>query len=255
MDTTKQRMIWVAVLVCLFAVGMAGLLNFFKYRTTAERIVKERMLVIGDGIENSIQQSLALGLQFSDLNTLPSTLARELDVDDVTIDIEVFDIDGRPMYNAEKTLPLRPMSPKWLEAARRAGKEDWSVDDGDQSAVGIALENNFDLPIGYLAIRYDSHKLREAENAVAMQLLSASLGVFVVSAALASLALIWVMGRLSRQVAAIEQALQSAEPARLPDEVRKGPFGRAMARFFETVHAAEAQIATLRSHLVRGDAR
>lgn len=255
MDSTRQRMMWVAVLVCLFAVGMAALLNFFKYRTTAERIVKERMLVIGDGIENSIQQSLALGLQFSDLNTLQSTLARELDVDDVTIDIEVFDTAGRPMYNAEKTLPMRPMPAKWAEAARRAGRDDWSVTDGKESAVGIALENNFDLPIGYLAIRYDTGKLREAETAVAMQLLSSFLGVFVVSAALASLALIWVMRRLSSQVAAIEQVLQSAEPARLPDEVRRGPFGRAMSRFFETVHAAEAQIATLRSHLARGETR
>lgn len=255
MDTTKQRMIWVAVLVCLFAVGMAGLLNFFKYRSTAEGIIKDRMLVIGDGIENSIQQSLALGLQFSELNTLQSTLQRELDVDDFTLDIEVFDTEGRPMYRGEKGVPLRSMPPKWLGAARKAGKEDWSVDDGQLSAVGISLENNFDLPIGYLAIGYDSHKLREAETAVAMQLLMASGGVFVASAVLASLLLIWVMRRLSRQVAALEQVLQSAEPARLPDEVRKGPFGRAMARFFDTVHAAEAQIATLRSHLVRGDAR
>ena len=82
MESTKQRMVMVAVLVCLFSVGMAGLLNYFKYRSTAERIVRERLVVIGDSIETSIQLSLALGLQFSDLNTLPETLERERANDD-----------------------------------------------------------------------------------------------------------------------------------------------------------------------------
>lgn len=255
MDTTRQRMVLVAVLVCLFAVGMAGLLNFFKYRTTAERIIKDRLLVIGDSIENSIQQSLALGLQFSELNTLPATLEREFDIDDFSDDIEVFDMEGRPMYRAAKGLAPRAMPAKWLDAARSSGREDWNVDDGKQSAVGLRLENNFDLPIGYLAIRFDSERMRAAETAVAWKLFSGAAAVFVVSALVASLLLIAVMRRLSRQVAAIETALKSAEPARLPDDVRRGPFGRAMGRFFDTVHAAEAQIATLRSHLVRGETR
>ncbi len=77
MNSTRPQMIMVAVLVCLFAVGMAGLLNFFKYRTNAERIIKERLVVTGTSIENSIQSSLALGMQFSDLGTLPGTLERE----------------------------------------------------------------------------------------------------------------------------------------------------------------------------------
>ena len=39
MDTTKRRMVLIAAMVCFFAVGMAGLLNFFKYRSTADGIV------------------------------------------------------------------------------------------------------------------------------------------------------------------------------------------------------------------------
>ena len=34
-------MIVVAVMVCAFAVGMAGLLNYFKYRSTVHRIVTD----------------------------------------------------------------------------------------------------------------------------------------------------------------------------------------------------------------------
>ncbi|MCC6250774.1 MAG: hypothetical protein IT499_23835, partial [Rubrivivax sp.] len=74
MDATKSRMIGVAVVVCGFAVGMAGLLNYFKYRATANRLVTERLVVTGRSVENSIQSSLALGLQFSDIGTLPGIL-------------------------------------------------------------------------------------------------------------------------------------------------------------------------------------
>src|SRR5205807_1704969 len=41
MKTNRPQMILVAILVCLFAVGMAGLLNFFKYRSIVERIVQD----------------------------------------------------------------------------------------------------------------------------------------------------------------------------------------------------------------------
>jgi hypothetical protein len=95
-------MILVAVLVCLFAVGMAGFLNFFKYRSNAERIIKERLVVTGTSIENSIQSSLALGLQFADLGTLPGTLERERATDDLILSIEVFDTEGKPLYCTDR---------------------------------------------------------------------------------------------------------------------------------------------------------
>ena len=72
MDSTQRRMIGVAVAVCAFAVGMAGLLNYFKYRATSARIIEQRLTFTGKSIESSIQSSLSLGLQFGDLATLPA---------------------------------------------------------------------------------------------------------------------------------------------------------------------------------------
>jgi hypothetical protein len=248
-------MVVVAVLVCLFAVGMAALLDFFKYRANDERIMKERLLVIGDGIERSIQQSLALGLQFADLKELPATLKREADVDDFSLDIEVFDTEGHPLYHAETNRPPREMPAAWLAAARRAGKGNFFVEDGTNSVAGISLENNFDLQIGYLGISYDIARVRATESKVALQLAGVAALVFAVSAALASLAMFWVMKRLNQQVSTVEAALNAKEGTPLSAEVKRGPFGAALARFFETVRQAEAQIAELRSHLVKGAPR
>ena len=125
MNATRPQVILVAVLVCLFAVGMAGFLNFFKYRSNAERILKERLVVTGTSIENSIRSSLALGLQFADLGTLPGMLERERATDDLILSIEVFDTDGKPLYSTDRLRATRNVPDAWLAAARQAGGDDW----------------------------------------------------------------------------------------------------------------------------------
>jgi len=248
-------MILVAVLVCLFAVGMAGFLNFFKYRSNAERIIKERLVVTGTSIENSIRSSLALGLQFADLGTLPGTLERERATDDLILSIEVFDPEGKPLYTTDRLRATRNVPAAWLTAARQAKGEDWFVKSGTESAAGIAIQNSFGLVIGYLALRYSAEQVSQSTSAVARELALFTIGVFVAAATLASLALLGVMRRLSRDVDAVEKALRSADPMRSSEAVRKGPFGRALRRFFESVRGAEAEIALLRGNLERGAER
>ena len=102
MKTNRPQMILVAILVCLFAVGMAGLLNFFKYRSIAERIVQERLVATGQAIENNIQSSLALGMSFSDIGTLPGSLERERATDSLILSIDVLDDEGNLLYSTDR---------------------------------------------------------------------------------------------------------------------------------------------------------
>ena len=91
---------------------MAGrvefVLNYFKYRTAADRLIKDRLVVTGAGIENSIRSSFALGLQFSDIGTLPGTLDRERATDDLILTIEVFDTEGQPLYSTDELRAIAP---------------------------------------------------------------------------------------------------------------------------------------------------
>ena len=252
MESTQRRMIVVALLVCLFAVGMAGLLNYFKYRGTAERIAKERLVVTGKLIENSIQSSLALGLQFSELGALPSTMQRERAADDLILGIDVFDTEGQPMYSTDRLRATRPAPAEWMAAAKRAGNKDWFVQDGANSAAGISIENNFGLTIGYLALRYSNDRLDAAANSVARQLALAGMVIFVVAAALASLLLLAVMRRVANDVAAVERALRASGTSRQTPTHGAGLFGHALRRFLGTVRDAEAHITELRGQLQRG---
>jgi hypothetical protein len=230
---------------------MAGFLNFFKYRSNAERIFKERLVVTGTSIENSIRSSLALGLQFADLGTLPGMLERERATDDLILSIEVFDTDGKPLYSTDRLRATRNVPAAWLAAARQAAGADWSVESGTESAAGIAIHNSFGLVLGYLALRYSEEQINQSTIAVARELAVSAFGVFVAAAILASLALLVVMDRLSRDLTAVEAALRSADPMRSSERVRNGPFGRALRRFFGSTRGAEAEIARLRRDLER----
>ncbi len=287
MDSTRRRMIAVAVTVCGFAVGMAGLLNYFKYRTTANRVVTERLIVTGKAVENSIQSALALGLQFSEIGTLQSAMERERLADPLIVGIDIFDLEGNPLYTTDRLRAKKAASEDWLEAARRAGVGSWASDDGTEAATGMPLRNNFELPIGFLAVRYAGERVRETAFAVGRELAITSLVTFLVSAVLSSLAVAWVTRGLARDMKQVEMALRDAaghdrltahaEPAAVPvvttvagatapdpstfnrsgsptaaaNQVR-GDLGRALRRFLRTTQGAQRRIAAVRASLHQG---
>lgn len=252
MQSTHRRMFVVAILVCGFAVGMAGLLNFFKYRSTAMNIVKDRLLVTGRSVENSINSSLSLGLQFGDIGTLQSTLERERATDDLIEGIDVFDTDGRMLYSTDRLRANRPVPADWLVMARKSGTEDWFVDTKHAAAAGMSIENSFGLTMGYLAVRFDVQRVHDDAWEVGRDIALASLGVFAVAAALASLLLQRVMRGLARDVDDVENALRTGSAGRSAASGVRGHFGPAVRKFFDTVRDAEAQIASLQARLQRG---
>lgn len=250
MDSTKRRMVGVAVIVCGFAVGMAGLLNYFKYRSTATSIVKERLLVTGRSIENSIQSSLSLGLQFADIVTLPGTLQRERATDDLILSIDIFDPDGRMLYSTDSLRISRPVPAHWIEAARKAAassEEGWFTEHDDESAAGMSIENNFGLTVGHVVLRYSNERVQDSVHAVGRQLALASALMFLLSAGLSSLALLRVMNRLDRDVSAAEQALRVGGVTGSLASTARGPFGPALRQFVETVRLADSQVTELRA--------
>ena len=254
MDSTRRRMIAVAVTVCGFAVGMAGLLNYFKYRATANRIVTERLVVTGKSVEGSIQSALSLGMQFSDIGTLPGTLERERGTDPLILGIDVFDLEGRRLYSTDRLRATRPVPASWLAAARKPVNDEWAAEDDQESAAGIVVKNNFGVTQGYLAVRYSSERVRDDALLVGRQLATTSLLVFGVSALLASLAVIVVTRRLTLDLRTVEGALRCGDAQRAGTIAVRGPFGPAIQRFLQSTQGVDREIAELRERMQRGAA-
>ena len=105
MGTIRVRFIIVALVVSFFAVGMAAFLNYFKYKSTIAGIVKSRVLVIGRNIENSVQASLSVGMQFMELGTMNALLQREKASDRLIRGIDVFDQTGQILNSTERARP------------------------------------------------------------------------------------------------------------------------------------------------------
>ncbi len=252
MKSTRSRMAVVAVVVCGFAVGMAGLLDYFKYRRTAEQLMEQRLHYIGNSIEANIVASLAVGLQFSEIGTLPATLERARALDDLIVGIDILDTEGQILYSTDRPRTGTHASEQWLKAAQTANGADWVMHSGADRAVGNVLQNSFGLVIGQVALRYSGERVQAAALQVAGDLALNAVAVFAVASLLATVMLGWVMRKLESDIGSVEAAIRAGDAQLASPNVRRGPFGAALERFLGTVRHAEAQIVDMRGRLQRG---
>jgi hypothetical protein len=245
MTSTRMRFVFVAVLVCIFAVGMATFLNYFKYKSTVSQTVKARVLVVANAIENSVQASLALGLSFGELNMLGGLMTRQAASDGLIKGIDVFDTTGKQLYSTEAARIGANVVPAWLTAASRDDKA-WFVEESEQFVAGIDIKNNFNVTVGFLAVRYSRSYVDDATARVGKQLLLNALPVLAIFVLLAPLALI-------AAIRGFESDMHSMEMAVGGDPAAKGAavaFGGADG-LNSTLAEAESGIAKVRALLPR----
>jgi len=211
MGTIRVRFIIVALVVSFFAVGMAAFLNYFKYKSTISQIVRSRVLVIGRNIENSVQASLSVGMQFMEIGTMNALLERERAADRLIQGIDVFDHTGQVIYSTERARVGEKVPNAWTDAAARSKTTEWGTEGADEYVAGISLKNNFDLTVGYLALRYSSEEVERAAKAAGRDILLASIFSFLGIALVAPLALIVVIRRFERDLRALEAAASRLE--------------------------------------------
>jgi hypothetical protein len=197
----------VALVVSLFAIGMVAFLNYFKYRSTVAEMVQSRVLVVGRGIENSVQASLGVGLQFAEITTMPDLLRRERSTESLLRGIDIFDHNGTILYSTDAAQVGRNVPAEWTAAAARAKKTQWAVEERDMFVAGISLQNNFNLVVGYMALHYPRAYVDEAAAKIGRDILFASLAAFAGVALLMPLLLGFVFRRIEADFAAARDAL------------------------------------------------
>lgn len=249
MQTTRMRFFGVALLTGVFAIGMATFLNYYKYKSTLGQIVKTRMLEIGLGIENSIQSSLALDMSFSELGTLPSLLDREIATDRLIRGIDVFDSTGRVLYSTEYARVGQAAPQAWMVAIRRVKGREWDVEEARESISGMALKNNFDLTVGYIAMRYSRDEIERNVSAMGARLLAISAVVFGVIALLVLPALLVVIRGFERDLAAIEREIRNLGNPDAPPMAGHPALGGAVAEVRQVLLSARTELETARRYL------
>lgn len=245
MTSTRARFVIVALLVCGFAIGMATFLNYYKYKSTVGQIVKSRVLVVANAIENSVQASLALGLSFGELNMLGGLLERQAASDTLILGIDVFDTGGKKLYSTDVASVGQIVPTAWMDATSRT-KAEWSVEEPAQFVAGIAIKNNFNLTTGFLSVRYSRSYVDAAAARVGNQLLIRAVQVLAIIFLLAPIVLTLVMRRFESDMQMIESAVAGAAL----DKTGKAAFAGARG-LTATLQEAEIGLVQVRSLLLR----
>ncbi len=239
MGTIRIRFILVALVVGFFAIGMSAFLNFFKYKSTFGASVKERVLLVGRGIENAVQASLNVGMQFSELGTLPPLMQREMQTDKLIVGMDVFDPTGQVIYSTDAARVKHEVPASWIQAALRSKTTEWSAEEGDEVVAGISLKNNFDLTVGYLGMRYSRTYIQNASKGVGREILVASAIAFGVVALVTPLVLAIVIRRFERDLRVLETAVTHLEDGSAPPQPTGSAFDGAIATLRESLRGVK----------------
>lgn len=243
MKTTYTRFIGVAIVVCLFAVGMATLLNYYKFKSTVEKVVRDRVLITASTIDNSVESSLGLGMGFAELTTLPSLMERERAADPLVTAIDVFDATGKILYSTVLERVGTSVPNAWILAASRA-KEEWWVTEPREFVAGVVERNNFNLTVGYLAIRYDRAYVDRSISEVGRNLLVIGVIAFLLVAAAVSAALIFILRRFERDMQAIESHVAGQGAPEIPPA-----FATAVGELKQAIGNAQSDLARVSTKL------
>jgi hypothetical protein len=249
MGTIRVRFIMVALVVSFFAVGMSAFLNYFKYKSTIGNIVKSRVLVVGRGIEGSIQASLQLGMQFNELSTLPQLMQREKASDRLVRSIDVFDANGQVIYSTERGRVGQKVPGSWNLAAERSKTTEWATEATDEYVAGISLRNAFDLTVGFLALRYSRDEVERAAASAGREILLAAIGAFLGIAIVAPLALVIVIRRFERDLRTLEAAATHLEDRAQPPPPLGSAFDAAIGHLRNSLRDANKSLDEMRSKL------
>jgi hypothetical protein len=211
--------------------------------------VKSRVLVVGRGIENTVQASLQLGMQFNELAQLQQMMTREKSSDRLIRGIDVFDSSGQIIYSTDRARVGEKVDPSWTEAAARSKTTEWSQEGSDEFVAGISLKNNFDLTVGYLAMRYGAEEVDRAAKVAGREILLASIISFIGIALVAPLALIVVIRRFERDLRALEAAASHLEDRTVVAAPTGSAFDSAIGNLRTSLRDANVALDDLRAKL------
>jgi hypothetical protein len=252
MGTIRFRFICVALVVSFFAVGMAAFLNYFKYKSTIGGIAKTRALLVGRGIESSVQASLQIGMQFAELSQLNQLMQRERTSDRLVRGIDVFDTAGQILYSTDASRVGDKVPAAWVTTAERTKGNEWSVEGDEEYLAGISVKNAFNLTVGHIGLRYSRDEVDKAAAVAGREILLAALGSFIAIALIAPLALIVVIRRFERDLHALEAATARLEGPAASAPVPAaagGAFEQAIAQLRGSLAQANQSLDELRTRL------
>ena len=161
MKLPMRLLLALLVIVIGFSVGMAALLNYFKFESTIRKLEGARFSLVANDIGHNIELSLGLGLAFGEIGTVQELIERHRASDRLILSIDALDHLGRIRYSSQPERLGTQVPAQWLAVQRQSR---WSFVKPDAFVAGRTVRNAFDVVVGGVTVRYDR---RQTDSAVA----------------------------------------------------------------------------------------
>ena len=147
-------LIW---LVLGFALGMANLLNFFKFEHTVRSLQYDRIQIVARDVDDAIQSNLAYSASLEGSGTLSQLISQTLLADPLILSADIFGQNGKVLYTSDAGRISQQLPPTWQEVANRSHRADWLVQDAGAFVAGRTVTNSFGVQVATVAVRYQRH--------------------------------------------------------------------------------------------------
>ena len=245
MKPNLRPLLLLLAMLLVFSVGMASLLNYFKFESTVKKLQRDRISLIAEEVQKAVERGDSLGAELATNATIQAMIERQLKSDALVMLIEIFDENGKTLFSTDAARKNSVAPPAWTSAAYRLQKADWSLAEKTSFVTGIVLKNSFDLSIGSVAVRYDRNDLDRVV---------AGMGAHIVKIGLATAAGAFVLCGLAFALLSRIMRADVASAQQLPGEHGTGqeaPMQRDMRILEQTAAAARNDIAGIERSLLR----
>ena len=254
MNLNLRPLLLLLAMLLVFSIGMASLLNYFKFQSTVKKLQRDRISLIAGEVQRAVERGNSLGAELATSATIQAMIERQLKSDALVMLIEIFDENGKTLFSTDAARKDSVAPSAWTAAAYRLKTAQWSLAEKTSFVTGIVLKNSFDLTIGSVAVRYDRNGLDRTVAGMGRYIgkigLATAAGTFV----LCGLAF-WLLSRMMRADAARAEQMpgengSGLDGPRLDGPAQDAPIQREMRALRQAAAAAKNAMAGIERSLL-----
>lgn len=197
----------VVTLIMVLVTGLTITLNFLKFEQTLRAVTISRLTYIAEDVVGRIQTGLDLGLDLASMTNVRRIIEDEAASDPEIVGIDVFDDRGRVLFSTGRPSG-GTVEPDLLSAYADSEDGKFELPGSERIVVGARMTNNFGADVGGVALGYSRDAFDNRLEAVLRIMARSGALIIAVTAILGLGGAALVVGRTTRGIRRVREALQ-----------------------------------------------
>lgn len=165
-------------LVLAFTLGMASLLNFFKFEHTVRNLQYERIQTVAKELDDAIQKNLTYSTSLGDSSALERLTSQTLLADPLILSADIFGQDGAILFTSDAYRKSLSLPKSWQAVAERSHRSGWLAQESDVFVAGRTVRNSFGVRVATVVLRYQRNEYDAMASRVSWSMTRAGIMTF-----------------------------------------------------------------------------